>query len=199
MREMLEEILQYARQLGAQFADVRVTEGSGTGVSVQDGQADRVGTAFSKGAGVRVLVDGAWGFAPTNHPTRDELRRCVEDAVSMARAASPNVTDPGMVAEIEPVEASVQSSFKVDPREVPLEERVSAVYELEKLAREQDPRVVNTVANYRDAAGHEIVANTVGTYIEGSAVRCSINIHVTAQEGGCAPARLQESLQRARL
>lgn len=183
MREMLEEVMQYARQLGAQFADVRVSEGSGTGVSVQDGIADRVGTAFSKGAGVRVLVDGAWGFAPTNNPTREELRRCVEDAVSMARAASPNVTDPGMVAEIEPVEARVQSSFKVDPREVPLEERVSAVYELEKLAREQDPRVVNTVANYRDTAGREIIANTAGTYLEGSAVRCGINIHVTAQEG----------------
>jgi len=183
MREMLEEVLQYAKDLGASFADLRLTEGTGTGVSVQDGIADRVSTASSRGAGVRVLVDGAWGFAPTNNPTREELRGCVEDAVSMARAASPNVTDPGMVADFEPVEAHDKADFKVDPREIPLQDRVSAIYELEKLAREQDPRIVNTVANYRDSAGSEIIANSEGTYIEGSSVRCGLNVHVTAQEG----------------
>ncbi len=183
MREMLEEVLQHARDLGAQFADLRVAEGSGTGISVQDGVADRVTTGHAAGAGIRVLVDGAWGFAPTNSVTREELLRCVEDAVSMARTASPNVTDPGMVAAIEPVEDSTAGDFRIDPREVPLQDRVSAIYELEKLAREHDPRIVNTVANYRDSAGSAITANTVGTYLERSAVRCGVNVHVTAQEG----------------
>jgi len=183
MRELLEEVLQHARDLGAHFCDIRVSEGSGTGVSVQDGTADRVGTAAGKGAGVRVLVDGAWGFAPTRSLEKQELLRCVEDALAMARAAAPCVSDPGMVAEIEPVEDKIEAQFRVDPREVPLEERVSAVYELEKLARETDPRIVNTVASYRDSAGSAIIANTAGTYIEASDVRCALRMSVTAQEG----------------
>ena len=183
MRDTIEEVLQYAKDLGAQFADLRMAEGSGTGVSVQDGIADRVGTATAAGVGIRVLVDGAWGFAPTSIVNRDELRRCVEDAVSMARAASPTVTDPGMVAEIVPVQDRVEGEFKVDPREIPLQDRVSAVYELERIAREYDPRIVNTVAGYRDNAGTSITANTAGTYLERSGVRCSATVHVTAQEG----------------
>ena len=183
MRELIQDTLQLANRLGAQFADIRVSEGSGTGVSVQDGIADRVSCGFASGAGIRVLVGGAWGFAPTNSPTAEELRRCVEDAVSMARAASPSVSDPGMVAEAEPIEDAVRFSFKTDPREAPLQDRVSAIFELEKIARESDPRIVNTIANYRDAAGTEIVANTAGAYIETSAVRCGLSLTVTAQEG----------------
>jgi len=183
MRELIHDVLGLAQRLGAQFADIRVTEGSGTGVSVQDGIADRVHTGSTKGAGVRVLVDGAWGFAPTNNPTPDDIRRCVEDAVSMAKAASPSVTDPGMVCEIEPIQDSTDTSCRVDPRDIPLQDRVKAVFELEQAARESDDRIVNTIANYRDAAGRRVVANTAGTYIEGSAVRCGVNIHVAAQSG----------------
>ena len=183
MREMIAETLDLARRLGADFADIRVTEGAGTGVSVQDGQADRVVAASSAGAGVRVLVGGAWGFAPTNELDAAELRRCVEDAVSMARAAAPSVSDPGMVAEVEPVEDTIAATARIDPRDVPLADRVKAVFELEKLARESDPRIVNAVANYRDTAGRAFMANTAGTFIEGAWVRCGVTMHVTAQEG----------------
>ncbi len=184
MRQLVAETLDYARRLGAQFADMRVVEGAGTSVSVQDGIADRVGTSFAAGAGVRVLVSSAWGFAPTNNATPAELRRCVEDAVSMARAAAPCVSDPAMVADVAPVQDTVHTDFRLDPREVPLADRVSAIFELERLARESDPRIVNTIANYGDVAGSKLVANTAGTSLETHVVRCGVNIHVTAQEGG---------------
>ncbi len=183
MREIIEDVLKLAGKLGADFADLRVADGSGTSVSVQDGIADRVYTGSGAGVGVRVLVGGAWGFAPTNKTTAEEMKQCVEDAVSMARVASPSVTDPGMVADIDPVEDTIEAECEVDPRDIPLEERVATIFELEKAARETDERIVNTVANYRDSAGTSIIANTAGTYIESAAVRCGVNVHVTAQEG----------------
>lgn len=183
MRNMIEDALKSALKLGAQFADLRVSDGAGTSVSVQDGIADRVNCATAAGAGVRVLVGGAWGFAPTNNPTPEELLQCVEDAVSMARAASPTVTDPGMVADVEPIVDTVAAEYEIDPREVPLADRVQTIFEVEKAARESDKRIVNTVANYRDAAGKTIIASSVGTYIELTGVRCGINVHATAAEG----------------
>jgi TldD protein len=183
MRDLLTDILKLAKDLGADFADVRVTSGTGTGISVQDGIADRVTTGTAEGAGIRVLVKGAWGFAPTNILTADELRRCVEDAVSMAKTASPNVTDTGMVADIEPVVDTITPSYKTDPRDIPLSDRVAKVIELEKLAREADDRIVNTICNYRDTAGTYITANSAGTYIDGSGVRTGCAIAVTAQDG----------------
>lgn len=182
MRELIEQILREARQAGATFADLRYSAGAGTSILVQDGRADKIGTGSSRGAGVRVLVDGAWGFAPTNDPTRDELRRCLDDAVRMARAAAPAVTDPSMVAEIDPVEAKVVSSVEIDPRGVPLAERVQMIYDLERVAASRD-KIVNSVAQYADAVGSSIVANTFGTYIESEGARCQIGVRVTASDG----------------
>ncbi len=183
MRELIEEILGRAQARGAHFADMRVTEGEGTSVTVEDGKADRVRSTAPSGAGLRVLVDGAWGFAPTNLVTRDELMRCLDDALAMAKAASGHVTEPGAVAKVEPVVATVASEARIDPRGVPLADRVQRIFEIEQVARERDERIVNTTASYSDAAGRTIIANSFGTFIEQEATRCSVRIMATAQSG----------------
>ena len=183
MRELIEEILGKARSRGAHFADIRVSEGEGTTVSVEDGRADKVRSSAPSGAGLRVLVDGAWGFAPTNLVTREELLRCLDDALAMAKAASGHVTEPGAVAEVEPVVATVESAARIDPRGVPLADRVQRIFEIEQIARERDERVVNSTASYSDAAGRTIIANSFGTFIEQEATRCSVRIMATAQNG----------------
>lgn len=183
MRELIEEILSDAKRRGASFADLRATSGESTSISVEDGQADRVASAARSGAGLRVLVDGAWGFAPTNTVTADELRRCLDDALSMAKAAAGHVSEPGVVAEVDPVEATVEVEAEVDPREVPLADRVQRIFEIEQVARERDERIVNSRAHYADSAGSLVIANTFGTWIEQQAIRCSARISATAQSG----------------
>lgn len=184
MRELIEEILESARQAGAQFADIRIGEGKGVSISVQDGQADRISTFSGKAAGLRVLVDGAWGFAPTTDVSKRELLRAVREATAMARAAAPSVTEPGMVAEIEPVEDSVEAQFRIDPRDIDLSDRVAAIFELEQEARRQGTdRITNTIAGYNDGWGRSYIGNTAGTYLEAERVRCSFGLTVIAQEG----------------
>ncbi len=183
MRELIEDTLKRAQRKGAQFADLRIAAGSQTAVEVEDGRADTISHASVNGAGLRVLVEGAWGFAPTNKISTEELNQCVDDAVAMARAAASNVTEPGMVAEVEPVEAKVSTNYQIDPAQVPLSERVSAVFEFEKVARERDAkRIVNTAATYADSSAQMQLGNTFGTYLEYESVRCRIGVVVTAQE-----------------
>lgn len=182
MRDLLSEVIQFAGASGAAFADIRVQDGTGTSVLVQDGRADKIATGSYRGAGVRVLVDGAWGFAPTNDPSKEELLRCVDDAVRMARAAAPAVTDPGMVAEVAPVVDKVSSPAKRDPRGVSLEDRVKAAYELERVAASRK-EIVNSIVRYTDSAGTGIITNSFGTYIETEGIRCQIGLRVTASDG----------------
>lgn len=204
MREMIEDVMQAARRVGVAFADLRLSCGTGTAIRVQDGRADKIAVAEVAGAGVRVLADGAWGFAPTNDPTKSELLRSLDDAIRMARAAAPSVTDPGVVAEVEPVVDTIQAHPKRDPRDVPLEERVKAAYELERVAASRD-KIVNSLVGYRDSAGSTIIANTYGTYLETESVRCQIGVRVTAWDGskrqhtgkgraGCQGYELMEAL-----
>jgi TldD protein len=184
MRELVEEILEAARRAGAQFADLRIEEGGGLSIGVQDGIAERVGTGSGQSAGLRVLVDGAWGFAPTTEVSLAELLRCVQEAVAMARTAAPSVTELGVVAEIEPVEDMVAAEFRIDPEDIPLADRVEAIYALERLARQEDPeRISNTIAWYADGRGTSYLGNTAGTYLVQESVRCMTGLSVVAQEG----------------
>jgi len=68
MRELIERTVEQAKRKGAQFADLRIVEGSQTAVRVEDGRADKISHSLVKGAGLRVLIDGAWGFAVWRKP-----------------------------------------------------------------------------------------------------------------------------------
>ncbi len=183
MRELIESILKQAKRKGAEFADLRIVEGSQTAVKVEDGRADEISHTLVNGAGLRVLVSGAWGFAPTNKISSEALRQCVDDAVAMARAASSSVTERGVVAEVEPVEAKVSTSYRIHPADIPLADRISTAFEFEKISREQDPeRIVNTVTSYADSAAQMYMGNTFGSYIEYESVRSRIGVVVTTQE-----------------
>jgi len=184
MQQMMQDVIQAALDRGADFADLRIMNGSATAVAVEDGRADKISTAQSRGAGLRVLVGGAWGFAPTNRPDPDELLRCVDDAVGLARAASSHVTDPGMVAEVEPIVGETGGQPRISPTSLPLEQRVAAVVQLEAAARADHPGLIaNTVAHYADGAGETFLANSFGTFLHYTATGTTIGVSVVASDG----------------
>ena len=84
MEELAELALDAAVGSGAGYADARVVTRRAQYVSTKNGQVDSVADAESEGIGVRVLVDGAWGFAcdrrlsrrgrPGRRPARGRIR-----------------------------------------------------------------------------------------------------------------------------
>jgi len=181
---LMERIIEAALDKGADFADLRVSNGTATAVAVEDGRADKISSSQSRGAGLRVLVDGAWGFAPTNQPDEAEMMRCVQDAVEMARAASSHVTDRGMVAKGEPAHGEVGQPPRVRPDSIPLQERVARVCDLERAARNYEPsKIGNTVARYADGCGEMFLANSFGTFLHYNATGVSIGVSVVASDG----------------
>src|SRR2546423_1396924 len=66
MRDIAEYALQAALDAGAAYADARVQEVDTEEVSVRNGVLETAEQATSAGVGIRVLVDGAWGFAATS-------------------------------------------------------------------------------------------------------------------------------------
>src|SRR6185369_13730263 len=63
MRDLSERALDTAVQLGASYADVRVVHRLEESIAVKSGRVEGVASGETEGFGVRVLVDGAWGFA----------------------------------------------------------------------------------------------------------------------------------------
>jgi TldD protein len=173
-----------ARSLGVSFADLRVSRLDSTQAQVQDRRADRLGRNVSVGAGLRVLVDEAWGFAGTDDLSRRSLEELLHRSIDMARASSAHVLDKGAVALQEPVRAVERVRARIDPRSVSIREKMDRLLALEKAALDDaGSAVVNSVVGYGDSALSELLVNTRGTSVESEILQCRLSCHLVASDG----------------
>ena len=87
MKDLLERALNRAQVLGASYADIRVVHRHYETVTTKDGRPDSISRDESRGFGVRVLVEGAWGFASSSYLTAAEVDRVTALAVEIAKAS----------------------------------------------------------------------------------------------------------------
>src|SRR5262249_23065412 len=118
-----------ARRAGADYADARVGTDESESLTVRNQVMEGIDRSTSTGLGVRVLVNGRWGFASTSLLDEAEGTRPAELAVQIARAASRLPGRPVVLAPVEPVIASWRSPMTEDPFAVPLEEKVALLME----------------------------------------------------------------------
>ncbi len=77
-----------AQLKGAHYADIRLIHTAEQSLSVKNGLVDGLSHTESLGFGVRVLVEGAWGFAASRELTAAEVDRVTAQAVAIARASA---------------------------------------------------------------------------------------------------------------
>jgi len=184
LKDILQSVRDEALRRGVHFADMRFVETAGTSITREDGRADKLGRHQGLGVGVRVLDQGAWGFAHADEASPAAARQCLDDAISMAKASSKKVREPGVVSAIEPLEDTVEAEFDIDPRSVPVEEKMALLerHEKEGIAAGEG-KLVNTSLGYSDTFTHEIVCNTLGTLVESTYVGSLLSSTFVAQEG----------------
>ncbi len=184
MREIVEHVRDVASKKGVAFCDARFFEQRTSLFARQDGRADKVFFEQQSGIGVRVLYDGAWGFACTDELTNEAAEECLEQALALAREASKNIGEPAAVAQLEPVQDAVQGPCERDPASVRASEKMALVEAQEKRAIElAGDFLANTRAQYLESRTREIVANTLGTLVESEYTRTQLGVVVTVREG----------------
>ncbi len=119
-----------AQDLGCSSAEVRLERIQSQALRLRDGRLETAADDTEIGLGVRVVVDGALGFAATVALTTDDAMATVGLAVASARATAPAVRRP---VELAP-EASLgtvdwTSPYDIDPVSVPLTEKVALLEE----------------------------------------------------------------------
>jgi TldD protein len=93
-------------------------------LTVKNGEMEGIDRSFSQGVGIRVLVNGYWGFAATARTEGAEIERTADLAVSIARAASRLPMEPVRLTDVEPVRGEWSAPLREDPFAVPLGEKV---------------------------------------------------------------------------
>jgi TldD protein len=118
-----------AVRAGAGYADARAGTDESESLTVRNQQMEGVDRSTSSGIGIRVLVDGRWGFTSTSRTDDASVEGAARTAVGIARAASRLPGEPASLAPQEPVTASWRTPVSEDPFTVALEEKVALLME----------------------------------------------------------------------
>src|SRR6185295_2137877 len=87
VRELCDHAVAAALGAGASYADARVVVRRSQVVGTRNQRVERLDDAETEGIGVRVLVNGAWGFACDRRLTADGAGAAAGKACAFAKAA----------------------------------------------------------------------------------------------------------------
>ena len=172
-----------AKKLGASYADIRINRYRHESIFAREQLVQNVSRTQSFGFGVRVLLNGAWGFAASHRVTPDSVRRVTAQAVEIARANAVYQRRPIQMVPAAKVVASWKSAFNKDPFEVPLESKVEFLLKLNQAAmRPKGASYVTSALSFHNE--QKFYASTDGSRTEQYLIRTMPSFTVTAVNRG---------------
>lgn len=183
MDELIRNALDAAVASGASYADVRAVETSSEGLSVRGATVEALDRNESLGFGVRVLLNGAWGFAASARLAPDEASKVARAAVEVAAASALGVSRPVELAPEPAHAASWSSPVEKDPFAVSLEEKVgllaSATEQMERVPGVRVGRGTMDVTRVRTW-----FVSSEGSAIDQTIVQMGAGIEATSVQDG---------------
>lgn len=135
MRNLAEHAIDVATGLGASYADCRLIEQSSQYLETKDFSVAGINFGESRGIGIRVLVNGGWGFASTQNLSRRGIEKAAASAVATARASASCLKSPVTLAPEPAYVASWISPHLIDPFYVSSETKLALLFEAARIMK----------------------------------------------------------------
>ena len=178
-KSLADAALNAATKAGASYCDVRIGRYLNQFITTRDLNVESINNTESTGVGVRVIANGAYGFASTNSLTPDSVASAARQAVAIARANAKLQTEPVRLAPVKGVgEVSWATPYKKDWRAVPIKEKADMLLAANKAG-------LDAGANFMTASLFQVnqqkyFASTDGSYIDQDVHRLWAPINATA-------------------
>ncbi|WP_454827996.1 TldD/PmbA family protein [Pseudoxanthomonas wuyuanensis] len=182
-----------ARQAGASYCDVRIGRYLRQSLITREDKVQNVVNTESSGIGIRVIVDGAWGFAASNRPGTDAAAATARQAVAIARANARTRTQPVQLAPVAGVgEVSWRTPLRKNAMEVPLKDKVDLLLGVNAAALNAG---ADFVASRMFLVNEQkYFASTDGSYIDQDVHRIWLPFTVTAIDKASGKFRTRDGL-----
>jgi TldD protein len=183
LKEQLMRALDLAKMHGAQYADVRVVNHNEENLSVKDGIVEELNSSETEGVGVRVLVNGAWGFASSRSLTNDVVDQITAQAMEIAHASGLVSGEKVDLGSPITSQGTYTTPVQVDPFSVSLEEKLALLTQAD--AEMGKVQGIRTRRSHTTALKeHKYFANSEGAFTEQTLIETGGGIQATAVGGG---------------
>jgi TldD protein len=165
MKEIAGWALDTAKAHGATYADVRVLDLRQRYLSTKNGRPAQVRESQSMGVGVRVVAQGAWGFAATDDLARASVDRTAARAVEIARASATAKKHDVKLAKEAKIIDRWQAPCRIDPFSIPVSTCLELLLEVDaELRREKGVTLAEASMDFRRV--EQLFLSTAGSEIE---------------------------------
>ncbi len=182
MRDITDRALDTAANQGATYADVRVVRRLEESISVKSGRVEGVSSGESEGFGVRVLVDGAWGFASSNWVNPAEADRVAAEATRIARASATALRHRVALDSRPPAIGHYETPVDIDPFTVPFETKIADLLAADEAAN-RVKGIVFTETSYGAQREWKTFAASDGSFTEQVITHVGAGIESNAASG----------------
>jgi TldD protein len=177
-RRLAESALTRAQDFHVSHADFRFERIRSQDVRVRDGRLQGASDSENVGFSVRVILNGAWGFASGMLLSSQEAVRIAETAVRTAQVAAAMTSRPVELAA-EPAYDDVHwvSDYQVDPLSVPLADKVDLLSGW-SAALVAAPGVEHSLGSLQQVVENKFYADLAGTTTTQQRVRLQPDVEV---------------------
>jgi len=131
MKHVAERALNIAASRGASYADVRIVAQRSRALSTKNGKVGSASDAESIGMSVRLIADGAWGFAASADLSRAAVENTAAEAVAIARASARVKRENVRLAPEKAAVAEWTTPYKIDPFTVSVEQNIDLLLKID--------------------------------------------------------------------
>ena len=179
MRQLARRAVEALRDAGVDYGDVRVESITTESLTFRSLRLSDASLSTEEGAGVRVVVDGCWGFASCTGLSAAGIDTAVSRAVAVARAGGVAAAGEVRLSRQPPQEGHFESPCLQDPFDVPREEKIDLLTRASENLH--SPREVSvSYASLWFEKRHRVYGNTQGTLVSSEMVFSQPLLHATA-------------------
>lgn len=157
------------------YIDVRAGMSNNTSILMKDGDVDEINTGISLGARIRVLKNGAWGFAYTTDLSK--LNEITDTAIQLSNSLTGDVE----LSESEVIKDKVKVDVKIPFKDISIEEKKEIMKDANDAASIE--KVNSTTVSYSDGEINEIFMNSEGSEIQTVTSKIRMALNASATDG----------------
>nr|WP_233410605.1 TldD/PmbA family protein [Rugamonas sp. CCM 8940] len=164
-KSLADAALNAASKAGASYCDVRIGRYMNQFITTRELNVENIVNTESSGVGVRVIANGAYGFAATNDMSADGVAGAARLAVSIAKANAKLGGEPVRLAPVSGVgEVAWATPFKKDWRMVAIKEKAELLIAANKAGMDAGASFMQ--AMLFQVNQQKYFASTDGSYID---------------------------------
>ncbi len=131
MREILGWALDLSARDGASYTDARVVDERSRSLATKNGKVGHASDAESQGIGIRVIANGAWGFAASKDLGRAAVESTAARALDIAKASAQVKRENVRLAPEKPVTAEWTTPCEIDPFTTSIEQNLDLLLRID--------------------------------------------------------------------